>query len=500
MAFKDNTTLNKVDTLGPFRHWCQKVLPAVYDDSLSYYELLCKVVDYLNRTMENVNELNENVNMLYSAYKQLVEYVNEFEELVKQRLEAQDSKIKAMERKIDSFIDEMNQKFENFEQEMRTFIEAYTATTVKNEFNTYANSQEFSDILDGKVERALGGSGIKDSLDMIEQETGAIGEDTDEILKRIGVTNDVGGSTASGSVMGKLNALISAGGSGGGGSSDINVESIVQNIGDTADTGATDESGTVFGKLNKIIDATEGTSEGETSIKNNIGSTDDTIGTETSGTLFGKMNTALKNLASLLSSAGTTGDSGGSATAGSLFAKLNKTISDLSTIKSYAITNNTASETGVLSQKLSSIINYVKTNNTANSTGTLSQKLSYLISNTGGVIESGTVLSKGVAKSVSGFFYIETSQNDISLKLNGQTVEINDITKNTASSSSRSIVIGYGIGQKGTTLFNSMVGVFAINSVDYVPSNSSAYNNRFLPLKFNGTIEVDVDCKLYTFN
>lgn len=379
MPFTDKTTLNKVDTLSPFRHWCQKVLPAVYDDSLSYYELLCKVVDYLNKTMENVNELNENVNKLYDAYKQLVEFVNEFEELVKQRLDAQDTKIKAMEQKIDAFIAEMNEKFDDFEQEMRAFIEEYTATAVKNEFTAYVNSEVFSDILDDKVESALGGSGIQDSLDLIEQETSGIGD----IIKTIGSPGDTGGSSASGTVMSKLNAIIASGGGGGGGggSAEINVESLVQNMGDTRDTGATNESGTVFGKLNKIIDNTEGTSEGETTIKNNIGSTDDTVGTATSGTLFGKMNTALKNLTNLLTSTGATGDSAGSATAGSLFAKLNKTITDLSDIKSYTTTNNTASETGVLSQKLSSIIDYVKTNNTASSTGTLSQKLSYLITN-----------------------------------------------------------------------------------------------------------------------
>lgn len=43
--------------LKPFRFWCQKVLPLVYDNSLSYYELLCKVVDYLNKTMEDVNSV-----------------------------------------------------------------------------------------------------------------------------------------------------------------------------------------------------------------------------------------------------------------------------------------------------------------------------------------------------------------------------------------------------------------------------------------------------------
>lgn len=35
-----------------FRFWCQKVLPLVYDESLSYYEILCKVVDYINKLIE----------------------------------------------------------------------------------------------------------------------------------------------------------------------------------------------------------------------------------------------------------------------------------------------------------------------------------------------------------------------------------------------------------------------------------------------------------------
>ena len=40
-----------------FRFWCQKVLPLVYDDSLSYYEILCKVVQYLNNVIEDVNSI-----------------------------------------------------------------------------------------------------------------------------------------------------------------------------------------------------------------------------------------------------------------------------------------------------------------------------------------------------------------------------------------------------------------------------------------------------------
>ena len=48
--------MNRVHKL---RFWCQKVLPLVYDDSLSYYELLCKVVRYLNSVIDNINDIPE---------------------------------------------------------------------------------------------------------------------------------------------------------------------------------------------------------------------------------------------------------------------------------------------------------------------------------------------------------------------------------------------------------------------------------------------------------
>ena len=65
-------------SLSPFRYWCQKILPLVYDDSLSYYELLCKVVDYLNKTMEDVETLNSDVTNVYTAFETLQNYVNTY--------------------------------------------------------------------------------------------------------------------------------------------------------------------------------------------------------------------------------------------------------------------------------------------------------------------------------------------------------------------------------------------------------------------------------------
>ena len=43
----------------PFKFWCQKVLPTVYDDSLSYYEVLNKVTQFLNDVITQMNALTE---------------------------------------------------------------------------------------------------------------------------------------------------------------------------------------------------------------------------------------------------------------------------------------------------------------------------------------------------------------------------------------------------------------------------------------------------------
>lgn len=46
------------------RFWCQTVLPLVYDDALSYYEVLAKVVDTLNNVIGDLQTLTEAVETL----------------------------------------------------------------------------------------------------------------------------------------------------------------------------------------------------------------------------------------------------------------------------------------------------------------------------------------------------------------------------------------------------------------------------------------------------
>ena len=81
-------------TLQPFRYWCQKVLPLVYDDSLSYYEMCCKMLSKINEIVAAYNdnfsdmvkdEIINNLNkiMLELMYDEDAERITFFSDLVR---------------------------------------------------------------------------------------------------------------------------------------------------------------------------------------------------------------------------------------------------------------------------------------------------------------------------------------------------------------------------------------------------------------------------------
>lgn len=62
-----------------FRMWCYKVLPLVYDDSLSYYEILCKMVDYINNLIETDKLQNDDINKLKREVQEIQNWINNFD-------------------------------------------------------------------------------------------------------------------------------------------------------------------------------------------------------------------------------------------------------------------------------------------------------------------------------------------------------------------------------------------------------------------------------------
>lgn len=82
MAYKD---------LNHFKFWCQKVLPLVYDDSLSYYEVLCKVVEYINKIIDDENGTLAQIEELRNELEVVKQWIADFdtsyaEEIIKDYL------------------------------------------------------------------------------------------------------------------------------------------------------------------------------------------------------------------------------------------------------------------------------------------------------------------------------------------------------------------------------------------------------------------------------
>lgn len=129
------------------KYWCHKILPLVYDDSLSYYEVLCKTSAKLNEVIDSTNgllatwntykndidkafgeytagldkkfaDLTDKIDADFLRYKDTVndEIRDEFAQQ-ERRLKAQDDKISAQDTQITAISDNVN-----------TFIAEYNKT------------------------------------------------------------------------------------------------------------------------------------------------------------------------------------------------------------------------------------------------------------------------------------------------------------------------------------------------------------------------------------
>lgn len=65
--------------MNKFKFWCQKVLPLVYEDSLSYYEILCKCVKYINELIDNNKIIADELESLKEELKIVQKWIDNFD-------------------------------------------------------------------------------------------------------------------------------------------------------------------------------------------------------------------------------------------------------------------------------------------------------------------------------------------------------------------------------------------------------------------------------------
>lgn len=110
----------------PFKYWCNPILPLVYDDSLSYYETLCRVSQKLNEVIETVNNF-------YSDLDAIVDNkIAEFKKYVDSENAKQDA---ATQEKIDNVIALINKQVAeiyNYVDNIDTSLRYYVTVEIKN--------------------------------------------------------------------------------------------------------------------------------------------------------------------------------------------------------------------------------------------------------------------------------------------------------------------------------------------------------------------------------
>ena len=67
-----------INNMSPFITFCQKVIPLAYDESMSYYESICALRDYIGQMIDAVNNNADAVTELQNAFNTLQNYVDNY--------------------------------------------------------------------------------------------------------------------------------------------------------------------------------------------------------------------------------------------------------------------------------------------------------------------------------------------------------------------------------------------------------------------------------------
>lgn len=119
------------EPIRPFRFWVQNVLPTVYDDSLSYYELLNKVVKYLNDVIMATNATIKEVDELETLYYELKSYVDnyfssaDFDEKIEEVLDkmVEDGVLTPIvQEALEDLVEEMDSRMDTIEENYLTSV------------------------------------------------------------------------------------------------------------------------------------------------------------------------------------------------------------------------------------------------------------------------------------------------------------------------------------------------------------------------------------------
>lgn len=142
-------------------------------DAITNYQLLCKVVEYLNQVIANNNEQNETILGLYNAYLELQNYVNNYFD----NLDVQEE--------INNKLDEMVEA-----GTLQEIIADYLNSKAVFGYDTVANMKNATNLINGSYAETLGYYSINDGGNALYKIRTITNEDVVDERFIISLTND----------------------------------------------------------------------------------------------------------------------------------------------------------------------------------------------------------------------------------------------------------------------------------------------------------------------
>ena len=142
----DNNNIQRCPNVPPFVRYCSAIIPTMFDDSLSYYEALCALNNFLQK---NVIEVINNNAALTAEYIKITDELKEYVENYFANLDVQE---------------EINNKLDAMAEAgtLQEIVAAYLNSAAVWGFDTVADMQSATNLINGSYARTLGFNTIND--------------------------------------------------------------------------------------------------------------------------------------------------------------------------------------------------------------------------------------------------------------------------------------------------------------------------------------------------
>ena len=181
--------INKIDS--PFIYYCQKVIPLAFDESLSYYEVLCNLLAKIKEVIDEQNRQGEGIIELQNKYIELKNYVDTYFDNLD------------LQSEVDAKLDEMAES-----GELADIIAQYLGLAGVLAFDTIADLESATNVVNGSICLVIGDETYNDGKSAYYKVRNLTIDDTIDGFNIVGISETLVGERLPNYYINSINSQI----------------------------------------------------------------------------------------------------------------------------------------------------------------------------------------------------------------------------------------------------------------------------------------------------